>query len=135
MAAGTIACVISVWTWLLTVPLTLNYLGTERNGMWMALAATTGTASACRFRVPMPLSAVYKGILKRASFPLLILTTAGVPLIVLGANSLVYFAGPARDLMPSLRLVSKGVIRDMGRIGGLFLVLQVAGATTYIPTM
>lgn len=239
VGAGAIAKVISVSTSLITLPLTLHYLGTERFGMWMTLtsliaflsfadlgigngllssiatlhgkddrhairvqissaylslsamalvllalfataypfvdwpalfnvtnpmakaeAAPAVAALFICFVIAVPLgivqrvqmglqqtylsnlwqcasslvtlAAVYVAIHLQISLPLLVLTVAGVPLIVMAINTAVFFARQEIDLRPSLSLFSATEMRGIVHVGGLFLVLQVVASATYM---
>lgn len=65
------------------------------------------------------------GIWFRVSLPVLVVAIAGAPVFATMLNAIHFFGFLRPDLRPSLRLVSRDVISQIARLGGLFFVLQV----------
>ncbi len=63
--------------------------------------------------------------------PWLVLSIAGTPILFLGMNGLAAFLGKWRQLVPRISMVSREATRTVMATGGLFFVLQIAGAVAY----
>ena len=90
IGAGSLARVISISTSLVTVPITLNYLGTERFGMWMTVGALISLISFSDFGIGnglMTSIAAAHGAGKRAKIRVLI-SSAYVSLSVVASIAL-----------------------------------------------
>lgn len=67
-----------------------------------------------------------------AGLPTLIFAIMGAPLLVKLANTLWFFGHAAPHFSPSLGLAKHAVVGSLLRVGGLFVVLQVASAGTFM---
>jgi len=65
------------------------------------------------------------------SLALLVLAMAGSPILVLVLNGFVLFGIQRPWLIPSKRYVERGVSKDLMHLGGLFFILQLAGAIAF----
>jgi O-antigen/teichoic acid export membrane protein len=74
---------------------------------------------------------VLAGVWFRVSLPTLVIAIAGAPVFATALNALHFFAFVRPDLRPSLTLVSREVISEIARLGGLFFVLQVVLAISF----
>jgi len=87
-----------------------------RYGLWQLCGSTLGFIG------------VLAGIWLHVSLPVLLVAIAGAPIFATTLNAFHFFVIVRPDLRPSLRLVSRDVISQIGRLGGLFFVLQIVGA-------
>jgi len=71
------------------------------------------------------------GIWLHVSLPLLVVAIAGAPILATTLNAIHFFGFVRPDLFPSARLVSRPVIAQIARLGGLFFVLQMVMAVSY----
>jgi O-antigen/teichoic acid export membrane protein len=74
---------------------------------------------------------VMAGIWFQVSLPLLVTAVAGAPVLATALNTLHFFGFVRPDLRPSQDRVSKTVLRNIARLGGLFFVLQLVVAIAY----
>jgi O-antigen/teichoic acid export membrane protein len=74
---------------------------------------------------------VLGGIWLRVSLPVLLIAIAGAPIFATALNATHFFGFVRPDLRPSRELVSRDVISQIARLGGLFFVLQVVVAVSY----
>lgn len=65
------------------------------------------------------------------ALPLLVLAMAGAPLFTLFLNGMAFFSVERPWLAPSWFAVTRTTCKDLCRLGGLFLALQVAVAVSY----
>lgn len=80
----------------------------------------------------LALTGVLLAIWFQASLPILVLAYVGAPLLVTAVNALLFFTTFARDIAPTPKLVAREPLGSIMGIGLLFLVLQIAGALTYV---
>jgi O-antigen/teichoic acid export membrane protein len=71
------------------------------------------------------------GIWIGVSLPVLVVAIAGAPILATSMNAIHFFGFVRPDLRPSWELVSRDVIAQIARLGGLFFVLQVVVAVSY----
>lgn len=74
---------------------------------------------------------VLAGVWLRVSLPVLVIAIAGAPIFSTALNAIHFFGFVRPDLRPSRELVSRDVIDQIARLGGLFFVLQVVVAVSY----
>jgi O-antigen/teichoic acid export membrane protein len=79
----------------------------------------------------MGLIGVLCGIWLHVSLPVLVVAIAGAPIFATILNAIHFFGFLRPDLRPSLGLVSGDVISQIGKLGGLFFVLQVVVAISF----
>jgi len=90
-----------------------------RYGLWQlsgSLAALIGIVS---------------GIWLRVSLPVLVVAIAGAPVFATMLNTIHFFGFVRPDLRPRLELVSRAVISQVARIGGLFFILQLVVVASF----
>ena len=68
---------------------------------------------------------VVAGIRFHVTLPVLVTAIAGLPVVATALNAVHFFVFARTDLRPSLKLVSRDTISQIGRLGGLFFVLQL----------
>jgi O-antigen/teichoic acid export membrane protein len=90
-----------------------------RNGIWQICGSAFG------------LIGVVVGIWLRVSLPMLVMAIAGGPLFATTLNAIHFFGFRRKDLRPSLSLVSRKVISQIGKLGTLFFVLQLGVAVAF----
>jgi O-antigen/teichoic acid export membrane protein len=71
------------------------------------------------------------GIWLHVSLPVLVVAIAGAPIFATTLNAIHFFGFVRPDLRPSVSLVSRPVIAQIARLGGLFFVLQIVVAVSY----
>ena len=74
---------------------------------------------------------VLAGIWLHVGLPVLVVAIAGAPIVATFANAVHFFGFVRPDLRPTRTLVSRHVISEIARLGGLFFVLQVVLAVSY----
>jgi len=89
------------------------------SSLWQCLASTFG------------LIGVLVAIRQEAGLPWLVLAFVGVPLVVSGLNSFVFFGYIQPDIGPSRHAVTRLAATHLMRSGGLFFVLQLVAAVAY----
>jgi O-antigen/teichoic acid export membrane protein len=67
----------------------------------------------------------------RAGLPMLVVAIAGAPILATALNAIHFFGSVRPDLRPRLRLISRDVISQIARLGGLFFVLQIVVAVSF----
>lgn len=90
-----------------------------RYSLWQLVGSTMGFIG------------ILLGIWLQVGLPLLITAFAGAPVLATFLNAVHFFGFVRRDLCPSFLLVSWKTIAQIGRLGGLFFVLQVVVAISY----
>ncbi|MEP6756560.1 MAG: oligosaccharide flippase family protein [Chthonomonadales bacterium] len=90
-----------------------------RNGLWQMSGSVFGLAG------------VLVGIWLQVSLPVLVMAIAGGPLFATLLNAIHFFGAIRKDLRPSLSLISRDVIFEIARIGGLFFVLQLCVSVAF----
>lgn len=90
-----------------------------RYGLWQLSGSLAG------------LIGVLSGIWLRVSLPVLILAIAGAPVFATMLNTIHFFGFVRPDLRPRLKLVSRAVISQIARLGGLFFILQMVVAASF----
>lgn len=74
---------------------------------------------------------VLSGIWLHVSLPVLVVALAGAPVLATTLNAIHFFGFVRSDLRPSYQQVSRDVIVQIARLGGLFFILQLAVAVSY----
>jgi O-antigen/teichoic acid export membrane protein len=74
---------------------------------------------------------VLGGIWLHVSLPVLVVAIAGAPILSTGLNAVHFFGFVQPGLRPKLIFVSRDVISQIARLGGLFFVLQLAVAVSF----
>src|ERR1019366_3546077 len=74
---------------------------------------------------------VLAGVWLRVSLPVLVVAIAGAPIFATALNAIHFFGFVRPDLRPRRELVSRDVISQIARVGGLFFVLQVVVAASF----
>lgn len=77
------------------------------------------------------LGAVYLAVAMGLGLPGIVLAFIGAPILALVANWRTTFSGKHREARPVLRDVHLDAVRRLLSLGGLFLVLQIAGAIAF----
>jgi O-antigen/teichoic acid export membrane protein len=90
-----------------------------RNGLWQLCGSVAGFIG------------VLGGIWLHVSLPALVVAIAGAPVFATTLNAIHFFGFLRPDLRPSYQCVSRDVIVQIARLGGLFFVLQLAVAVSY----
>jgi O-antigen/teichoic acid export membrane protein len=90
-----------------------------RYGLWLMCGSIAGFIG------------VLTGIWFRVSLPVLVTAIAGAPILATALNALHFFGSVRPDLRPRWGLVSRDVISQIAKLGGLFFVLQVVVAVSY----
>jgi O-antigen/teichoic acid export membrane protein len=90
-----------------------------RYGLWQLCGSITG------------LLGVLGGIWLHVSLPVLVVAIAGAPIFATALNAIHFFGFVRPDLRPARALVSRDVISQIAKLGGLFFVLQVVVAVSY----
>jgi O-antigen/teichoic acid export membrane protein len=90
-----------------------------RYGLWQLCGSVAG------------LLGVLAGIWLHVSLPVLVVAIAGAPIFATALNAIHFFGFVRPDLRPSRALVSRDVISQIAKLGGLFFVLQVVIAVSY----
>jgi O-antigen/teichoic acid export membrane protein len=90
-----------------------------RYGLWLMCGSVAGFIG------------VLTGIWFRVSLPVLVMAIAGAPIFATSLNAIHFFGFVRPDLRPSRELISRDVISQIARLGGLFFVLQVVVAVAY----
>jgi len=90
-----------------------------RYGLWQLCGSTAGFIG------------VLGGIWLHVSLPVLVIAIAGAPIFATALNATHFFGFVRPDLRPSRKLVSRDVISQIARLGGLFFVLQVVVAVSF----
>ena len=90
-----------------------------RYGLWQLCGSTAGFIG------------VLGGIWLHVSLPVLVVAIAGAPTFATSLNTVHFFGFVRPDLRPSRKLVSRDVISQIARLGGLFFVLQVVVAVSF----
>lgn len=71
------------------------------------------------------------GIWLRVSLPVLVVAIAGAPIFATTLNTIHFFGFVRPDLRPTPKLVSRDVISQIAKLGGLFFVLQMVVAVSF----
>jgi O-antigen/teichoic acid export membrane protein len=74
---------------------------------------------------------VLDGIRLHVSLPVLVVALAGAPVLSTALNAIHFFGFVRPDLRPKPKLVSRDVISQIARLGGLFFVLQLVVAVSF----
>ena len=90
-----------------------------RSSLWQLCGSTMGFIG------------VLCGIWLHVSLPVLVVAVAGAPLFATALNTIFFFGLARPDLRPSWKLVSREVIVQIAKLGGLFFVLQVVVAASF----
>jgi O-antigen/teichoic acid export membrane protein len=90
-----------------------------RYGLWQLCGSVLG------------LIGILGGISLQVSLPVLVVAIAGAPILATALNAIHFFGFVRPDLRPKLGLVSRDVISQIARLGGLFFVLQVVVAVSF----
>jgi O-antigen/teichoic acid export membrane protein len=90
-----------------------------RYGLWQLCGSVAG------------LIGVLGGIGLHVGLPVLVIAIAGAPIFATSLNAIHFFGFVRPDLRPSRRLVARGAISEIARLGGLFFVLQVVVAVSF----
>jgi O-antigen/teichoic acid export membrane protein len=90
-----------------------------RYGLWQLCGSLLG------------LIGVVAGIWFHVGLPTLVVAIAGAPILATALNAVHFFGFVRPDLRPRLRLVSRDVISQIARLGGLFFVLQLVVAVSF----
>jgi O-antigen/teichoic acid export membrane protein len=90
-----------------------------RYGLWLMCGSVVGFIG------------VLTGIWFRVSLPVLVMAIAGAPIFATALNAVHFFGFVRTDLRPTWGLVSRDVISQIAKLGGLFFVLQVVVAVSY----
>jgi len=90
-----------------------------RFGLWQLCGSTIGFIG------------VLGGIWLHVGLPTLVLAIAGAPILATALNAVHFFGFVRPDLRPRKDYVSRPVMLQIARLGGLFFVLQVVGAVSY----
>jgi len=90
-----------------------------RYGLWLMCGSVTGFIG------------VLTGLWFHVSLPVLVTAIAGAPILATALNAIHFFGFIRPDLRPSWELVSRDVISQIAKLGGLFFVLQLAGAISF----
>lgn len=78
------------------------------------------------------LAALFAAIATEASLPVLVLAFMGGPVFAKASNTIWYFGTRGRQVAPSLGLVDRRLVQSLVGTGGLFVVLQLAGAGAFM---
>lgn len=90
-----------------------------RYGLWQLAGSMAG------------LVGVLGGIWLRVGLPVLVVAIAGAPIFATTLNTVHFFGFVHPDLRPQWKLVSRNVISQIAKLGGLFFVLQVVVAVSF----
>lgn len=90
-----------------------------RYGLWQLCGSAAGFIG------------VLAGIWLHVSLPVLVIAIAGAPIFATTLNAIHFFGFVRPDLCPTRKLVSRDVISQIARLGGLFFLLQVVAAVAY----
>jgi O-antigen/teichoic acid export membrane protein len=90
-----------------------------RYGLWQLVGSVGG------------LIGVLGGIWLHVSLPVLVVAMAGAPVFSTILNTIHFFGFVRPDLRPSYQRVSRDVIVQIARLGGLFFILQLAVSVSY----
>jgi O-antigen/teichoic acid export membrane protein len=90
-----------------------------RYGLWQLAGSMAG------------LVGVLGGIRFHVSLPVLVVAIAGAPIFATTLNTVHFFGFVHPELRPRWKLVSREVISQIGRLGGLFFFLQVVVAVSF----
>jgi O-antigen/teichoic acid export membrane protein len=90
-----------------------------RYGLWQLCGSSSG------------LIGVVMGIRLHVGLPILVIAIAGAPIFATALNAAHFFGIMRPDLRPSPSMVSKSVIAQIAKLGGMFFVLQVVVAISY----
>jgi O-antigen/teichoic acid export membrane protein len=90
-----------------------------RYGLWQLCGSMAG------------LIGVLDGIWLHVSLPMLVVAIAGAPIIATTLNAIHFFGFVRPDLRPSREFVSRDVIVQIAKLGGLFFVLQAVVAASF----
>jgi O-antigen/teichoic acid export membrane protein len=74
---------------------------------------------------------VLYGIWLHVNLPMLVVAIAGAPILATALNFVHFFGFVRTDLRPSIQDVSRDVISQIARLGGLFFVLQMVVAASF----
>ena len=74
---------------------------------------------------------VLAGVWLRVSLPVLVVAIAGAPIFATALNAIHFFGFVRPDLRPSRELVSRDIINQIAKLGGLFFVLQMVVAVSF----
>jgi O-antigen/teichoic acid export membrane protein len=90
-----------------------------RYGLWQLCGSTMGFIG------------VITGIWLHVSLPVLVIAIAGAPILATTMNAVHFFGFVRPDLLPSRARISRDVISQIARLGGLFFVLQMVVAVSF----
>ncbi len=90
-----------------------------RYGLWLMCGSVAG------------LIGVLVGIWLRVSLPVLVMAIAGAPIFATALNAIHFFGSVRPDLRPSREFVSRDVIAQIAKLGGLFFVLQLVAGVSF----
>lgn len=90
-----------------------------RYGLWQLCGSAAGFIG------------VLGGIWLRVSLPILVVAIAGAPTFAAALNAIHFFGFVRPDLRPSKNSVSRDVIFQITRLGGLFFILQMVVAVSF----
>ena len=90
-----------------------------RYGLWQLCGSAAGFIG------------VLSGIWLHVSLPMLLVAIAGAPIFATALNAIHFFGFVRPDLRPSQERVSRDVICQIARLGGLFFVLQLVVAVSF----
>jgi O-antigen/teichoic acid export membrane protein len=90
-----------------------------RYGLWQMCGSLSGFIG------------VLIGVRLHVSLPVLVVAIAGAPIFATALNALHFFSIVRPDLRPSRELVSRDIINQIAKLGGLFFVLQLVVAVSY----
>lgn len=90
-----------------------------RYGLWQICGSLSGFIG------------VLAGMWLRVGLPVLVIAIAGAPIFSTALNAIHFFGFVRPDLRPDRQIVSRDVINQIARLGGLFFVLQVVVAVSY----
>ena len=97
----------------------LGYQEGQINSIWAIAGAVTSVAG------------LLLAIAANLTLPGVVLLTSGPPLLMTALNGVRLFGVDRKWLRPNLRLVDRGTIRELAKVGFLFLILQLAVAVAY----
>lgn len=119
------ALLVFAFCFVLNIPLDLvqrAQLGLQqgfRTNLWQLCGSMAGLAG------------VIAGIRLHRGLPLLVAALAGGPVLATALNTLQFFAVGRPDLRPRWQMVSREGIHQIGRLGGLFFLLQIVVAVSF----
>jgi O-antigen/teichoic acid export membrane protein len=90
-----------------------------RYGLWQLCGSMAG------------LIGVLGGIWLHVSLPMLVVAVAGAPVFATTLNAIHFFGFVRPDLRPRRKLISRDLIAQIAKLGGLFFVLQAVVAASF----